>query len=857
VGHIILVVATAGSPTAGDTVLQGRLEAAGHTVTRTSDEDAEYSGSYDGVVVSDSSSGGTFGAKYDTVAKPGIALEAATWRLGSYVGATTGVTQWTVSAVSGANGGLTGTQTVFSSGQSQQGISVSSLPAGATLVANQQGDTNKGIYVIYEAGGNLTSGTAPARRVFLRIGDPAMPNLASAGTTLLDAAIAWAFDTGGSGGGSGVLFRAASEDARGTTTAPTPVPPAGTASEDYLLAVQTSDYRGSLDAMTAPDNSWSLLGSTSRSDVGFVKVWRKIATGSEPASYTWPDSTSAHSNVVITALYGYDPSQPLAVTPTFSDGAASTSHSAPSVTGTAGGMLITAYVAGTNGTTRDYTGTPAGMSLAQDATLSSAGYLLTEVYYQALTAGGATGAKTATCSASTPFITMSLVVQQPSAQTLAPSSINSAEAFGTPSVTLTGGVQTLSPTGIASAEAFGVPTVTQPLAPGPFPGPDLYPGPNIYPSEVPPAAEPQTILPATIASAEAFGAPIVSLANGEQFVRVTAIDSAETWSIPTVTVDPIGTQYLETVGIASREAFGRPIITREVPIPVISGAWYDTYFVDGVNLSGYAWNIETSEGLISTPGMVGENVEIPGRDGQLQVFGGLGQQRRPDALGRITFNMWLLGGDTTTGYVPGGSTTQSEWYDRWDELLRILHRRQVVLDHPRPDGSIRRAYAHLLPDETVAPSRSAGTPWFGRLRVAYAIPAAHWVDLAPVTTGPASLATNGYLSLEAFAAATAPCTELTVTFGSSNNPRLSTAYGHVGWNNVIAAGRQLGIDTAEHRTHQASGTAWTPGYEHLTYAPGPRLFEIDPSESLGAILTHTTGGQMTVEVSGKRRYRTS
>ena len=36
-----------------------------------------------------------------------------------------------------------------------------------------------------------------------------------------------------------------------------------------------------------------------------------------------------------------------------------------------------------------------------------------------------------------------------------------------------------------------------------------------------------------------------------------------------------------------------------------------------------------------------------------------------------------------------------------------------------------------------------------------------------------------------------------------------------------------------------------------------RLFEIDPSESLQAILTHTGGGSMTVEVAGKRRYRTS
>jgi len=113
------------------------------------------------------------------------------------------------------------------------------------------------------------------------------------------------------------------------------------------------------------------------------------------------------------------------------------------------------------------------------------------------------------------------------------------------------------------------------------------------------------------------------------------------------------------------------------------------------------------------------------------------------------------------------------------------------------------------------------------------------------------------LSLSLFSAATAPCTELTVTFGPGNNPRLSTSYGFVGYNDVIAAGRQLSIDTATGQLSTGSGAQWAPSYEKLIYSPGPRLFEIDPSESLQAILTHTGGGSMSVEVSGKRRYRTS
>jgi hypothetical protein len=157
----------------------------------------------------------------------------------------------------------------------------------------------------------------------------------------------------------------------------------------------------------------------------------------------------------------------------------------------------------------------------------------------------------------------------------------------------------------------------------------------------------------------------------------------------------------------------------------------------------------------------------------------------------------------------------------------------------------------------MSPSSRQASPWFGRFRASIAIPGAYWTDLAEVTTGPTSLSTNGVLSLSPWSSATAPCTELIITFGPGNNPRLSTSYGFVGYNDVIAAGRQLTVNTATGQLGSGSGQLWTPSYDKLIYSPGPRLFEIDPSEALQAILTHTGGGSMTVEVAGKRRYRTS
>ena len=204
-GNIVLVVADRfATLSAGDTILRDRLLSFGHTVSLASDEDAERdSGTYDGVMVSDSCSGGTVGSKYDTAAKPGITLEATSWRLGTTVGAAS-ITQWDVIDVGDLDAGFGGTtQTVYSTASSQQGLSAWS---GGTVVAYQAGGTSKAVYAVWDTGDTLTSGTAPARRVWFRVGDPQITSGAfnATGLTMLDAAIVWAF---GSASGPSVARR--------------------------------------------------------------------------------------------------------------------------------------------------------------------------------------------------------------------------------------------------------------------------------------------------------------------------------------------------------------------------------------------------------------------------------------------------------------------------------------------------------------------------------------------------------------------------------------------------------------------------------------------------------------------------
>lgn len=282
----------------------------------------------------------------------------------------------------------------------------------------------------------------------------------------------------------------------------------------------------------------------------------------------------------------------------------------------------------------------------------------------------------------------------------------------------------------------------------------------------------------------------------------------------------------------------------------------DTYTVNGVDLASYATRIAVAEGLQDTPNPEQGFVDMPGLDGVFDPFGAPGLMRPPDGVGTVTFDLWLKGLDRTTGLVPGGSTTEREYYRRWDDLVGVFHRRQLTVDHVGPAGT-RRAVGRLAAG--MSPSRQVSSVWYGRLKAAVMIPGAYWSDLNAVSTGSVSLASGGSLSLAVFADATAPCTDLLVRFGGPvTNPRLTTTYGaYLGWNGTVGAGRMVEFATSTGLITAGAGAGWTPGYMQHDYGPGPLYFEVDPSEALTATFTHAGGGTAAVEVLGRRRYRTS
>lgn len=134
-------------------------------------------------------------------------------------------------------------------------------------------------------------------------------------------------------------------------------------------------------------------------------------------------------------------------------------------------------------------------------------------------------------------------VVQTTAQILLVASVDPAEAFGSPQSM----GQSVSPAGIASAEAVGSPQpLGQSVAPEAIASAEAVGLPTLVPGMV-------TVAPEAIASAEAVGSPSIEF---DQVVSPEAIASAAALGLPTVMFG----QTRAIAGIASAQAFGLPTL---------------------------------------------------------------------------------------------------------------------------------------------------------------------------------------------------------------------------------------------------------------------------------------------------------
>jgi hypothetical protein len=209
--------------------------------------------------------------------------------------------------------------------------------------------------------------------------------------------------------------------------------PAGVTTNDVLLA--GISVRG--NPTITPPSGWTLVRSDTSTTVLLQSVYRKVAGGSEPASYSWTFSEPIGSAVGGIAAYsGVATTTPVDVNGGQAN-ASSTSVTAPSVTTTVANTMLVGFF----GTANDATFTAAsGMTERYDVDADGTNQFGGEGADQSQAAAGASGTRVATASVAAVNIGQ-LVALKPSG-TIAFRAATSAETV--PTLALTIGVDPVS-----------------------------------------------------------------------------------------------------------------------------------------------------------------------------------------------------------------------------------------------------------------------------------------------------------------------------------------------------------------------------------------------------------------------------
>jgi len=146
-------------------------------------------------------------------------------------------------------------------------------------------------------------------------------------------------------------FVAASSFGAGSASSIAITKPTGVASGDLLLAMVAIRGGTGNGTITAPSGSWALVDRTDSGTSITLAVYRLIAGGSEPGSYTWSWSSGNQKSAgAIQAYRGFDTVTPIDAHAGQSESTPSaTTHVAPSVTATAGNeMRVLAFADSSN-----------------------------------------------------------------------------------------------------------------------------------------------------------------------------------------------------------------------------------------------------------------------------------------------------------------------------------------------------------------------------------------------------------------------------------------------------------------------------------------------------------------------------
>jgi hypothetical protein len=196
--NVLLVVGLPGTPTTQDALQKTLLEGAGHTVTYADDAVTLPNTGYDVIVVAESGQSTSVAlTSIPTCSLPVMLCETTvdTMRLATTPG--TSLSHNALDIVATTHpivSGLPDPVTVFTSNQNLVGTPTANVASGAVVVATHSTNAAHSVVLAAESGATLTSGTAPARRVWFgcAVGTSSVSVYTADANTLYLQAVAWA-----------------------------------------------------------------------------------------------------------------------------------------------------------------------------------------------------------------------------------------------------------------------------------------------------------------------------------------------------------------------------------------------------------------------------------------------------------------------------------------------------------------------------------------------------------------------------------------------------------------------------------------------------------------------------------------
>lgn len=257
-----------------------------------------------------------------------------------------------------------------------------------------------------------------------------------------------------------------------------------------------------------------------------------------------------------------------------------------------------------------------------------------------------------------------------------------------------------------------------------------------------------------------------------------------------------------------------------------------TIIIDGVRLDTYAFAITSRTGWDSLPGLSGENIRIPGKDGEVW-------SAKDYAPGLMSLDLFVQG-TNSTGVIPGGSTAGATFRSNMDSLLAIFGKRSglIAIEKEMEDGSIRRNNAEVT--AVVTPEYLGGDP-VATLKVLLTLPNPIWQATSNTTSSGTGL-------LTAFTGITAPITDALITVTGATSGATITDVVSGGFIKYIGALSGTWIINCSSFTSTIGGVSAIAG---TSFSPGPRFFSITPNASLIPNVTLSAGGSLTIVAAKK------